>query len=77
MAGVSSGFWLFGFRELRWIMAFQSEFEDSQKLKDCAEKDIDHVGEQFAPDGPWVVLIKKALNARYFLEYDHARGQWT
>jgi hypothetical protein len=25
--------------------------------------DVDHVGEQFAAKGPWVVLIKKALNA--------------
>src|ERR1700682_4259445 len=44
-------------------MAFQSEFADNAKLRDCADKDIDHIGERFAPKGPWVVLIKKALNA--------------
>jgi hypothetical protein len=44
-------------------MAFQSEFADNEKLKACAINDIDHIGEQFAPKGPWVVLIKKALNA--------------
>lgn len=44
-------------------MAFQSEFADNQKLKDCAARDSDHIGEQFAPRGPWVALIKKALNA--------------
>jgi hypothetical protein len=44
-------------------MAFQSDFADNAKLNACADKDIDHVGEQFAPKGPWVVLIKKALNA--------------
>lgn len=48
----------------RWIvMAFQSEFADNPKLVDCASKDIDHVSEIHAPKGPWVVLIKKALNA--------------
>jgi hypothetical protein len=44
-------------------MAFQSEFADNQKLNACAANDGDHIGEQFAPKGPWVVLIKKALNA--------------
>jgi hypothetical protein len=44
-------------------MAFQSEFADDDKLKQCAINDADHVGEQFAPKGSWVVLIKKALNA--------------
>jgi len=44
-------------------MTLQSEFLDSDKLRDCEVKDIDHVGEQFSPRGPWVVLIKKALNA--------------
>jgi hypothetical protein len=44
-------------------VAFQSEFEDNAKLKNCAVSDIDHIGEQYAPKGPWVVLIKKALNA--------------
>ncbi len=44
-------------------MAFQSEFADNRKLVDCANKDSDHIGERFAPRGPWVVLIKKALNA--------------
>jgi hypothetical protein len=44
-------------------MAFQSEFADNAKLNACADKDIDHIGEQFAPKGPWVVSIKKALNA--------------
>ncbi len=44
-------------------MAFQSEFQDNNKLIACADNDIDHIGEQFAPKGPWVVLIKKALNA--------------
>jgi hypothetical protein len=29
----------------------------------CASRDIDHIGEKFAPRGPWVLLIKKALNA--------------
>lgn len=43
-------------------MAFQSEFADNAKLNACADNDNDHVGEQFAPKGPWVVLIKKALN---------------
>jgi hypothetical protein len=43
-------------------MNFQSEFEDSTKLKACAVDDSEHVGEQFTPQGPWVVLIKKALN---------------
>ena len=44
-------------------MAFQSEFADNAKLKACADNDADHISEQFAPTGPWVVLIKKALNA--------------
>ena len=44
-------------------MPFQSEFADDAKLKACADHDPDHIGEQFAPKGPWVVLIKKALNA--------------
>ena len=44
-------------------MAFQSEFENNQKLKDCAINDIDHVGENFSPTGPHVGLIQKALNA--------------
>ena len=44
-------------------MAFQSEFQDNDKLNACAEKDSEHVGEHFAPNGPWVGLIKKALNA--------------
>jgi hypothetical protein len=44
-------------------MAFQSEFADDAKLNACAVNDLDHIGEQFAPKGPWVVLIKKALNA--------------
>ena len=44
-------------------MAFQSEFQDNDKLKDCAEKDSEHIGERFAANGPWVALIKKALNA--------------
>lgn len=44
-------------------MAFQSEFADNPKLVDCAQFDKDHVGENFASRGPWVVLIKKALNA--------------
>jgi hypothetical protein len=44
-------------------MAFQSEFADNAKLNACADNDIDHIGEQFAPKGPWVELIKKALNA--------------
>jgi hypothetical protein len=43
-------------------MAFQSEFADDAKLNACAVNDIDHIGEQFAPKGPWVLLIKKALN---------------
>lgn len=43
-------------------MAFQSEFADEPKLVDCADKDVDHIGESFAPRGPWVLLIKKALN---------------
>ena len=44
-------------------MAFQSEFADNEKLNKAAVNDADHVGEQFSPKGPWVVLIKKALNA--------------
>jgi hypothetical protein len=44
-------------------MAFQSEFADNAKLNAAAVNDIDHIGEQFASKGPWVVLIKKALNA--------------
>lgn len=44
-------------------MPLQSEFQDSDKLKMCEIKDSEHVGEQFAPKGPWVLLIKKALNA--------------
>jgi hypothetical protein len=44
-------------------MAFQSEFADNGKLIACADNDIDHIGEQFSPKGPWVLLIKKALNA--------------
>ncbi|MFN7923928.1 MAG: hypothetical protein U0Q16_27755 [Bryobacteraceae bacterium] len=44
-------------------MPFQSEFGDSDKLNACAVNDPDHVGEQFSSKGPWVVLIKKALNA--------------
>src|SRR5262245_30064904 len=44
-------------------MPFQSEFADNAKLNACAANDADHIGEQFAPKGPWVVLIKKALNA--------------
>lgn len=44
-------------------MAFQSEFADNGKLNACAETDPEHIGEQFAPKGPWVVLIKKALNS--------------
>ncbi len=43
-------------------MAFQSEFEDNAKLKACAVNDLDHIGEVYAPRGPWVLLIKKALN---------------
>lgn len=43
-------------------MAFQSEFADNPKLNACAINDPDHIGEQFAPNGPWVALIKKALN---------------
>ncbi len=43
-------------------MEFQSKFEESQKLKNCAEDDAEHIGEAFAPKGPWVVLIKEALN---------------
>lgn len=43
-------------------MAFQSEFADNAKLNACATNDSDHVGEHFAPKGPWVLLIKKALN---------------
>jgi len=44
-------------------MAFQSEFADNDKLNKAAVNDGDHIGEQFSPKGPWVVLIKKALNA--------------
>jgi hypothetical protein len=44
-------------------MAFQSEFENNDKLKLCAIKDSDHISEKDSPRGPWVVLIKKALNA--------------
>ncbi|NVN93080.1 MAG: hypothetical protein HXX11_21135 [Desulfuromonadales bacterium] len=44
-------------------MEFQSEFENDAKLKACALNDNDHIGEQFASKGPWVELIKKALNA--------------
>jgi Papain-like cysteine protease AvrRpt2 len=44
-------------------MAFQSEFAGNDKLIACADKDIDHIGEQYAPNGPWVALIQKALNA--------------
>jgi len=44
-------------------MAFQSEFADNAKLNACADNDDDHIGEKYAPKGPWVVLIKKALNA--------------
>ncbi|MEO7142464.1 MAG: hypothetical protein ABI165_03075 [Bryobacteraceae bacterium] len=44
-------------------MAFQSEFAGNAKLNACAERDSDHIGEQFAQRGPWVVLLKKALNA--------------
>jgi hypothetical protein len=44
-------------------MSFDSEFAENEKLRNCAIKDADHIGEQFAPKGPWVVLIKKALNA--------------
>lgn len=43
-------------------MAFQSEFADHAKLNLCADNDSDHIGEQFSPKGPWVLLIKKALN---------------
>lgn len=43
-------------------MAFQSEFANDAKLNACADNDINHIGEQFAPKGPWVLLIKKALN---------------
>jgi len=44
-------------------MAFQSEFANDSKLKACGDSDADHIGEQFAAKGPWVTLIKKALNA--------------
>ncbi len=44
-------------------MSLDSEFGENEKLRNCEIKDADHVGEQFAPKGPWVVLIKKALNA--------------
>lgn len=44
-------------------MAFQSEFKDNEKLNGCAVSDGDRISEQFAPRGPWVTLIKKALNA--------------
>ncbi len=44
-------------------MAFQSEFADNVKLIACADNDNDHIGQDFTPRGPWVVLIKKALNA--------------
>ncbi len=44
-------------------MAFQSEFKDNAKLNACAINDADHISEQFAPRGPWVTLIKTALNA--------------
>ncbi len=43
-------------------MTLRSEFADNPKLVDCETKDIDHVSEIHAPRGPWVVLIKKALN---------------
>ena len=49
--------------KLEQSMAFQSEFADNEKLNKAAVNDADHVGEQFSPKGPWVVLIKKALNA--------------
>jgi hypothetical protein len=44
-------------------MAFQSEFADNAKLQACANNDGDHIGEQHSPKGPWVISIKKALNA--------------
>lgn len=44
-------------------MAFESEFEFNQKLKDCARFDGDHIGKDFAPQGRHVHLIQKALNA--------------
>lgn len=44
-------------------MAFESEFEFNQKLKDCATFDRDHIGERFSPQGQHIFLIHKALNA--------------
>src|SRR5687768_1826486 len=45
------------------MASFQSEFADNPKLVRCADFDPDHISEKHAPRGPWVVLIKKALNA--------------
>lgn len=42
---------------------FKSEFSQNAKLKACAIRDSDHIGENFAPVGLWVELIQKALNA--------------
>lgn len=39
-----------------------SEFKKIKKLRDCANYDRDHISENYAPVGDWVVLIKKALN---------------
>ena len=44
-------------------MAFQSKFQDDEKLRNCAVADQHHVGESYSPTGPWVALIKEALNA--------------
>jgi len=44
-------------------MPLQSEFADNDKLRNTELNDADHIGEQFAATGPWVSLIKRALNA--------------
>lgn len=44
-------------------MPLQSKFADNEKLRKCEVNDIDHIGENFSPKGPHVVLIQEALNA--------------
>lgn len=43
-------------------MPLQSKFVDNEKLRNCEIRDIDHIGEIFAPTGPHVALIQEALN---------------
>ena len=44
-------------------MALESKLSTNEKLRKCEVADEHHVGEQFSPVGPWVTLIKEALNA--------------